>query len=169
MDVGSLLLRYLAAFGPASAADMRTWSGLPGIRAVVERMRPELRIFNDARGRELFDVPDGRLPDPDVLAAPRFLPEFDNALLSHDDRSRIVPEHLQVRVHRSLGKPMLVVDGAVAATWKLVRNRSKRAVLEISPFEALPVAETQAVLCEAEALIGFAADDSADRDVRILT
>jgi len=166
-EVESLLLRYLAAFGPASTADIRTWSGLPGIRGVLERLRPQLRTFTDVRGRELFDVRDGRFPDPEVVAAPRFLPEFDNALLSHDDRSRIVPEHLQVRVHRSLGKPMLLVDGMVAATWKLTRSGASAARIEITPFEALSKTDAVAVVAEADALLRFAAPQATDHDVRV--
>lgn len=115
-----LVLRYLAAFGPATPGDAAAWCRLTGMRAVFERLRPHLRVLHDERGRELFDVPDGPLPDPDVPAPVRFLPTYDNALLSHQDRSRFFTagETFAVGVPESRVKGTVLHDGKVAGTWR---------------------------------------------------
>jgi hypothetical protein len=115
-SIVEVMLRYLAGFGPASVADAATWSRLTGLREVFERLRPQLATFRDERGRELFDLPDAPRPDPDVPAPARFLPEYDNVLLSHDDRSRFAGEPFEAPgpVHGTV-----LVDGSVRATWAL--------------------------------------------------
>src|SRR4029077_1867676 len=127
-----MILRYLAAFGPATVADVQTWSGLGGLRDALERLRPRLRVDRDERDRQLFDVPDAPLPDAGLPAPPRLLPQFDNLLLSHADRSRVLPPEHRARVMTSLGQPMFLIDGFVAGTWK--RERSG---LRIEPFTRL--------------------------------
>jgi hypothetical protein len=160
------VLRYLAAFGPATVADMRIWCWLAGLREAFERLRPGLRTFRDERGRELFDVPDGPLPDPDTPAPPRFLPDYDNLVLSHDDRSRIVPPEANQRVTWDWGA--LLVDGFVRGTWKVVRARDE-AALQVKTFEPLAPADQVAVHAEGSRVLEFLAPGSAGGDVRIVT
>ncbi|MGW5662826.1 winged helix DNA-binding domain-containing protein [Streptomyces sp. NPDC003758] len=137
----SVVLRYLAAFGPASVKDMQTWAGLTRLRDAFERLRPRLVTFRDEHGVELFDLPDAPRPDPDTPAPPRFLPEYDNLLLSHADRSRVVPGALKGRnaVGNQAYRPLLV-DGFLAGVWKLEDD-----ALVIEPFRGLTGAERDEV------------------------
>ena len=145
-----LVLRYLAAFGPAASADLRAWCGLTGLPAVVTRLKPRLRTFRDERGRELLDLPDAPLPDPDTPAPPRFLPAFDNVVLGFDDRSRLIDD-----THRGLsvtGARFVLVDGRVAATWT-----ASAPDLTVHPLRALTTAETEGVVAEGQRLRTFLA------------
>ena len=158
-----LVLRYLRAFGPASVADMRTWSWLTGLREVVDRVRPQLRAYRDGRGRELLDVADGELTDAAVEAPVRFLPVYDNLLLSHADRSRMMGRwYPDTRYSRG----SVLVDGFVAAGWHLERA-SGSATLLIDAFSDLAAADRAAVEAEGEALLAFLAADAASRTVAI--
>jgi hypothetical protein len=150
-DLDAVILRYLAAFGPATVADIAAWSGLAGVREIAERLRPRLRTLTDERGRELLDVQDGRLPGEDLPAPPRFLPPFDNVLVAHKDRSRVIPDEYRDRVVRDLGTPMLLIDGFVRATWKLVDGE-----VRVEPFAPLTDDEAAAVEQEGERLAEFA-------------
>lgn len=154
-----LLMRYLAAFGPASVDDMRTWSGLRGLGAAIERLRPRLRSFRDEQGRELLDVEDGLLPDPATPAPPRFLPECDNVVLSHADRSRIVSaEHRRcVTAHKTF-----LVDGFVRGTWRIIRGPSV-ATLAITPLAPISREDRLALAEEGAQLLAFAAGDDDTR------
>jgi len=154
-----VVLRYLRAFGPASVRDVRTWSGLSGLREVTERLRPRLRTFRDERGNELLDLPDAPLPDADTPVPPRFLPEYDNVLLSHAARTRIIPDNRRVPLPPGGGGVLgtLLVDGFFRGTWKTERTRG-RVTLEIEPFERLSREDTDALAEEGERLVRFVAE-----------
>ena len=161
--LAALVRRYLSAFGPATVADMRTWSRITGLREVFEELRPELRTFRDRQGRELFDVPDGALPDPDTPAPPRFLPRLDNATLSHDDRSRILdgggPD---VRWRRGgVMAGHLLVDGFHRAGWVLTEQKGV-ATLAIDGLGDSP---PEGVEAEARAFLDFWAPGAERRDL----
>jgi Winged helix DNA-binding domain len=115
LAVEDFALRYLGAFGPAAVKDMRAWSGLTGLREVFEGLRPRLRSYRDESGVELFDLPDLELPDPETPAPPRLLPEYDNVLLGHSDRSRFFDGDAQPKGW--VGN--VLVDGVFAGSWKV--------------------------------------------------
>jgi hypothetical protein len=168
-----MILRYLAAFGPASVMDIQAWSWLSRLGAVLERLRPRLRTFRDEVGRELFDVPDGPLPDPDTPAPPRFLPEYDNILLSHKDRSRMLGEHDKWSVGPNQFDDVfrggsVLVDGFVRAGWRVERDAARNlATLSVIPVVPFRPEDEAAVGEEARGLLAFLASDAERRDVRI--
>ena len=159
-----LIHRYLAAFGPASVADIQAWSWLTRLREVVERVRPRLRTFRDEHDHELFDLAEAQLPDPDTPVPVRYLPEYDNALLSHADRSRIIATDDRDRVFT---RGALLVDGFVRGAWKVKRERGA-ATLLVEPFASLPRGERPGVTEEGVRLLDFVAADAGARDVRLV-
>jgi hypothetical protein len=160
----AMVLRYLAALGPATVADIQSWSGLVKVREVTERLRPRLRIFRDTNGRELLDVPHGLLPDPETVVPPRFLPDYDNALLAHDDRSRIMANE-----HRKLvGRPTLLVDGFAIGFWK-VKREGAAATLVVQTSKRISRKDKIAVSGEGARLLDFVASDATKKDVRFVS
>ena len=158
-----LILRYLAAFGPAAQKDMRVWSGLSGLAEVVARLRSQLRTFRDENGVEFFDLPEAPRPDPDIPVPPRFLPEYDNLLLSHSDRSRFFDGQLVPRGW--VGN--LLVDGMFSGGWRIKRTK-RQTRLEIEPGKILPMSDRQQVKAEGDRLLDFTDPNAVDREVVIL-
>lgn len=129
-DLRAMVRRYLAAFGPATAGDVTAWSGVGGMRELLTSMRRSLRVFRDEAGRELFDVPDGLLPSADTEAPVRFLPQFDNTLLGHRDRSRVIADEHRRLVNITPGGPIgtVLLDGSPLprGSCATARSRSSR-------------------------------------------
>jgi hypothetical protein len=163
-SIEDLVLRYLAVFGPASPADAQTWSGLAGLREVFEELRPRLRVRVDERGRELFDHPDARLASEDLEAPVRFLPEYDNALLAHADRSRVIPA--EITQWTGVGWGPVLVDGFVAARWRLFETATGSS-LRIEAFRRVSRADRAAVLDEGASLARFLRDGADDTSLEI--
>lgn len=163
-----MILRYLAAFGPASVMDIQAWCGLTKLREVTDRLRPRLRSFKDENGRDLLDIPEGALPDPDTPAPPRFFPEYDNAYLGYADRSRIAPAHPVAESDLPKGpfKGSFLVDGYISGFWRIARERDS-ATLVIEPFHRLSRSDRAAVVEEATQLLAFVLPDVGTRDVRV--
>ncbi|MFE9332463.1 winged helix DNA-binding domain-containing protein [Streptomyces sp. NPDC006925] len=158
-SVEAMVLRYLGAFGPASARDAQTWSGLTRLGEVLERLRPQLRVFRDEAGRELYDLPDAPRPDPELPLPVRFLAEYDNIVLSHADRSRLLDEPVRRTLAGRNGQVpgTFLVDGRVRGMWKADTSR-KAATLTLTPFEQLDEEAEQALTEEGERLLAFATD-----------
>jgi hypothetical protein len=159
-EIETLVRRYLAAFGPATPADFQYWSGVPGPAEIFERLRHDLRVVRDEDGRELFDVPRAPLPDPDVPAPVRFLPEYDNVVIGHKDRTRIVPDGIPRWTEVGWGS--ILVDGFGAARWRLFETK-QAATLHIEPFRRLTRDERVDVRAEAALLATFLAPESTVR------
>jgi hypothetical protein len=168
-SIDDLVLRYLRSFGPASVADVQKWSGLTKLKEVLDRLRPQLETFRDEDGRELLDLPDAPRPDPETPAPVRFLGEYDNVLLGHADRRRIIPEDFPWAAMLAPGRFVnnLLVDGTLRATWWIEGDGKKRATLAIRPSRRFSRAERAEVIAEAERMVDFAAADAETRGVRI--
>jgi hypothetical protein len=166
-SVEHLVLRYLAAFGPATVADAQAWSGLTGLREVTGRLEARLRTFRDEQGRELFDVPDAPRPDPGTPAPVRLVAEFDNLVLSHADRARVISEPDRQRLYSRNGifPGTVLIDGFVHGMWRVTTTR-RSAVLTIELFRKAGGRERDAVAAEGERLLEFAAPDSPDAELR---
>ena len=160
-DIGALFLRYLAGYGPASVMDFQTWTGMTKLAPEIEPIKSKLRLFVDENGVELYDLPDMPLPDIDAPLPVKFIPEYDNLLIGHADRTRILPEEHRKKVFLSAGRVLstILVDGFVAGVWKIETTKS-HAILRINPFVVLSDSQREALITEGERLIRFVADSA---------
>jgi hypothetical protein len=162
-----MVVRYLGAFGPATVKDVQTWSGLTRLQDVTERLRPRLRSFRDEHGRELFDLPEAPRPGPDAPAPVRFLPGFDNLILSHFDRTRVIADDYRKVIASKNGMvpATVLVDGFVRGTWKTERTRGKT-TLVIEPFEPLAKNDRDALTEEGGWLVRFIQEGTEAFEIR---
>jgi hypothetical protein len=166
-DVAQMVRRYLAAYGPATVRDAQAWSGITGLTGVFKELKPSLAVFADENGSELFDVPDALRPPANTPAPVRFLPDFDQILLAHHDRSRIfVPEHRPL-IFSSNGivRASVLIDGFVRALWTIEKGRDL-ATLAIRPLppvgrRVITQRERSAVEAQGRKLLSFAAPGAA--------
>lgn len=165
-SVEEMVLRYLGAFGPASVQDAQHWSGLTRLGEVFELLLPRLRVFQDGNGRTLYDLPDAPRPDPETPAPVRFVPDFDNLLLSHADRARIITEEHRKRVFTVNGiiRATFLVDGFVHGMWKMEKKRGA-ATLRVEPFSPVPDGGRAALAEEGARLLAAAHPDAVSRAV----
>ncbi|RKG58878.1 winged helix DNA-binding domain-containing protein [Corallococcus sp. AB011P] len=169
-DASPLVLRYLAAFGPATVADMQSWSGIKPLKDAFEKVRGKLVEFRDEKKRVLFDLPKAPRPPEDTPAPVRFLPDFDNLILSHADRTRVVPEEhrekLSTKNLRVLN--VFLVDGRTAGVWTTERTKGT-ATLVCNAFDPLKKPVRDALVQEGEDLLRFSDPDAAKVAVRFAT
>ncbi|MEU4270767.1 winged helix DNA-binding domain-containing protein [Streptomyces sp. NPDC026092] len=165
IDLDAVVLRYLAAFGPASVKDMQTWCGLTRLRESFERLRPRLLAFQDESGVELFDLPEAPRPDPDTPAPPRFLPEYDNVLLSHADRGRFVSAEAKNRTWKgNQAFSVFLLDGLLAGLWRL-EEAKERTTMTIQPFGRTTKSVRAELAEEAERMLGVMAEEAVPFEV----
>lgn len=154
-NLRELVFRYLAAFGPASVTDAQTWLGMK-LKETFEKLRPELQTYRGEGRSEFFDLPGTQLPAEDVPAPVRFLPEYDNLLLSHSNRTRVVADEYRSKVYLPALRvaATILVDGFVRGAWKIEKTKTA-ATLVIEPFDKLTKKDCAALTEEGERLVRF--------------
>jgi hypothetical protein len=162
--------RYLAAFGPATVADIRNWSRLTQVGEAIERLRPELVTFRDERGRELYDLPDAPRPGPDTPAPIRYLPEYDNILLGHEDRTRLMDIGQKTPLYPGNGGRLgsILVDGRFAGGWR-VRRAGEGSRLEVDLALRPSPAERNELIDEGLRLLEFIVGQAPSNEVIVRT
>src|SRR5262245_38392183 len=165
-NLRELVLRYLAAFGPASVTDSQTWSGLK-LKDTFEKLKPELQTYRGEGRLEFFDLPGAQLPVDDIPAPVRFLPEYDNPLLSHSNRTRVIADEYRSKVYLPGLRvaATILVDGFVRGAWKIEKTKTAPALV-IEPFDKLTKRDRSALIEEGERLVRFAESKAKSFEVR---
>jgi hypothetical protein len=167
-DYERLVLRYLAAFGPASVRDFQNWSGLTRMKEYFERLAPRLVCFRNEDGIELYDLPEAPRPDPNTPAPIRFLPEFDNLLLGHQDRRRVISdEHRKIinKVPNGRFPSSILIDGFFAGQWRVIRQGQQASVV-IELFDSRHSVHYAALAAEGMRLLAYVASDCTQQHVQ---
>ncbi len=162
LGMRDLLWRYLRAFGPASVMDFQAWSGFTSLKKQIEPMKADLTVYETEAGGELLDVPGLEVPAGDAPAPVRYIPAFDNLLVSHKDRNRVIADDDRQYVFLSAGRvlPTILVDGFVSGTWATTRDKAD-ARLVVAPFRPLDDEAVHTTLVdEGERLLRFIEDDA---------
>jgi hypothetical protein len=160
--LAGVVRRYLAAFGPGAPADVTTWSGITGVRAVFDALGDELVPLRTDDGRTVWDLADATLADPDVPAPARLLGRYDNVWLSHAGRDRVTPPDARRRWMGSNGGvgSVVLVDGVMAGLW----STTAQGRVEVELFDRVSRAQQGELDAEAgrvEALFAVSADEDA--------
>jgi hypothetical protein len=168
-NLRDLVFRYLGAFGPASVTDAQTWMGMK-LKETFEKLRPELQTYRGEGRTELFDLPGLPLPAEDVPAPVRFLPEYDNLLLSHSNRTRVIADEYRSKVYLPGLRvaATILVDGFVRGAWKIEKTRTA-ATLLIEPFDKLTKKDRAALIDEGERLVRFVEPKAKSFEIRFTT
>ena len=152
-DVPGIVRRYLAAFGPATAADVTAWSGVTRLGPVLAGMDDLVR-HTDETGKVLFDLPDAPLADEDSAAPVRLLGTYDNVWLSHAGRDRVTePEKRKAWMGSNGGVGNVVlVDGWLEGIWRVEDGRV-RIVDVLRPLDGVEQAGLEEEIARVEALL----------------
>lgn len=169
-DLPSLFRRYLAAYGPADIMDFQTWTGMTRLKSQLAPALADLVVYQSESGRDMYDLPESTIAAPDSIAPLRFIPEYDNVLIAHRDRSRILPDEHRKKVFLSAGRVIgtVLIDGFVGATWKVKKDKHSL-TLNVKLFEAKPNDCLQEIQEEGNRLLRFYDEEASSHAVVIDT
>ncbi len=169
-DLPSLFRRYLAAYGPADVMDFQTWTGMTRLKSQLASTLGDLMVYQSENGRDMYDLPELTIAAPDSIAPLRFIPEYDNMLIAHRDRSRILPDEHRKKVFLSAGRVIgtVLIDGFVGATWNVKKDKSS-VTLNVKLFEAQPNDCLREIQEEGDRLLRFFDDKASSHAVVIDT